>query len=129
MKTSRALWLQRGVLAAMVIIIGYFGSRALQRGAFADRCVDELVKRSIARDKPFLEGAVQSPLVVEQLLAAKRVELVFVRPLSEDWTRVGIAARATETATRADLLQLVLDNRVERCTFLRDYEAGAFGTE
>jgi hypothetical protein len=109
------------LLAAIVLIV-----KALILGAGADRCAEELAQAAQRHDAAYLDRALKSPSAREKLDAAHQVELGFVRPLSSEWSRVGLFVKSTATATRAEVVLLRLSADSPTCEFLRDYEPGAF---
>lgn len=122
-KIFRAL---KVVIVLALIPIGALIAGALDRGSFADACAEGLVDRVARADRAYVEGSVESPMLAEQILAASQVELGFVRPVSSEWTRVGLFVKPTASSTRAQAVVLLLDHKKrERCVFLRDYEGTA----
>jgi hypothetical protein len=109
------------LLVAIVLMV-----KALMLGATADRCAEELAQAAEKHDAAYLDRTVKSPSAREKLAAAHHVELGFVRPLSSDWSRVGLFVKPTATATRAEVVLLRLSASTPDCEFLRDYEPGAF---
>jgi hypothetical protein len=120
--------MKRVALILSLVTVAVFVVLVLVRGARADRCAETLVADIAKKDRAALEKALRTPSLPDELLAAHEVELGFVRPISSEETRVGLFVLRTATATRADVVSLMLEAEPEdgACTFLRDYESGAF---
>lgn len=119
--------------AALALFLGALTVATFLGGARADACAEALVAAAGRRDGTYLERAVKSPSVRDELLAARSVELAFVRPMDSEWTRVGlfVAPARSSTVTKLIVLQLEVAGagagEGEGCAFMRDYESGAFG--
>lgn len=117
---------------AIILILGTvaaFVALAVIRGARADRCAESLVDAVVKRDRDAVAKMLHTPVLPDELFAAHQVELGFVRPISSEDTRVGLFVKKTATATRAEVVFLMLQSAKEddeSCKFVRDYETGAF---
>lgn len=111
---------------AALVLVGFLAF-SLKSGFAADACAKRLVEATQRRDAAYVERAVKTPIVRDMLLSASEVEVGFVRPMSSDLTRVGLFVRGTATATRAEVVGLVLSAAGGECEFVRDYESGPFG--
>jgi hypothetical protein len=100
--------------------------RGLILGAGADRCAGELAAAAARHDVGYLDRAVKSPSARDVLASAHSVDLGFVRPLSSEWSRIGLFVKRTETSSRSEVVLLRLSSKSEVCEFLRDYDSGPF---
>jgi hypothetical protein len=115
-------------LAVLVIGAAVFMIRGLLLAARADDCARELAGAAERKDAAYVDRAVRNQSARDQILSAAKIELGFVRPISSEWTRVGLFLWAKPTSTSAAALVLVFSSESkERCEFLRDYENGPFG--
>lgn len=114
----------RAVIVALAVIAGAFVYSALKSGGAADECAKQLVDAATRHDSAYIDMAVRNPSVRAKLRGASEVGLTFVRPVSTEWTRVGLFVR---TGTATEGLHLALSAQTKDCVFLRDYEQGAFG--
>jgi hypothetical protein len=113
----------RAIAALFTILALFLLIRGLILGAGADRCARELTDALEKHDRDYLARAVKSPPAVETLERASSIELAFVRPVSSEWSRVGLFVK---TSTKTEVLVLRLSSKAESCEFLRDYEPGPF---
>jgi hypothetical protein len=95
-----------------------------QRAEGVERCAGTLIRAAEKKDRSTLEDALRNPSMRDALLAADSVDLLFQRPASSQWFRVGLGLH-TKTSTRSGLMVLLLDTAaLPSCRFLGDYERG-----
>lgn len=116
---------RRGLAAVALLVTGWFLVRGLMQGSVADSCASELVQAVERKDEAWLLEHVKSPSLKARLLDAHRPDLLFVRPQSEEWSRIGLAVRKSDTATVATPLYVLLSHAEKTCSFIQDYDAGA----
>jgi hypothetical protein len=111
----------RWAIAALVTAVAWALVSALDRGAIADRCAEDLIAAASRRDTAWLGEHVRSPSLFETITSAHRVELLLVRPESSEWSRIGLAVRDTASATVARAVYVLVGSD-ERCSFIQDYD-------
>ncbi len=112
-----------GVFAVVAFLVAV-GSQ-FSRGAAVDACAEKLLAAARAKDAAWLSDAVRTPSVRDRLVARGAEELAFARPVSSEWSRVGLVV--TSTTGRSVLVLLLESSSLPTCRFLADYERGAFG--
>lgn len=112
-RTTRIVLMVLGLALA-----GWFLASGLRLGAAADGCATQLLEAANAKDEATVRRLVRNPSIQEKLLKGASVELTFVRPVSDEWSRVGLVV----TSTVRTPIALQLDARGDDCVFLRDYE-------
>lgn len=118
----RAIFARTSTKIALVVIglviVGVFLANGLSLGASADACADRLLAAVERHDEAEIRALVKNPSMRDQLLAGATVELAFVRPVSPEWSRVGLMVK---TSTSRALVPLQLEAKGGDCQFLRDY--------
>jgi hypothetical protein len=95
-----------------------------KRAQGVDHCAGVLIRAAETKDRAALEETLKNPSMREALLGADSVELLFQRPASSEWFRVGLGLHS-KTSTRSGLMVIVLDtSALPACRFLGDYERG-----
>jgi hypothetical protein len=115
---------RRSIFGILALLAIWFVYRSLRQGSVADRCSDSLLDAIARRDTAYLSQHVRNPSLAEQL-AGVQAELLFVRPVDPEWSRIGLAVRSSATATSARPVYVLLSHQESQrdCTFLQDYDA------
>lgn len=113
---------RRTILVVFAAAGIWFVYRSLAQGSIADRCAGSLLGAVAAKDQAYLSTHVKNPSLSETLLKAATVELLFVRPVDPEWSRIGLAIKTSATATVAQPVFVLLSHRRTECNFIQDYE-------
>lgn len=108
----------------LLLAVWFFGD-GLMRGSVADGCANELLHAVKRGDAAWLSAHVKSPSLKDRLVEAHRPDLLFVRPHSGAWSRIGLATRASDDATVAAPVYILLSHEEEGCMFIQDYDTNA----
>ena len=114
---------RRSIFGFLALLAIWFVYSSLRQGSAADRCAGSLLDAVARRDRTYLSQHVRNPSLAEQL-ATVHAELLFVRPIDPEWSRIGLAVRSSATATSAKPLYVLLSHQESQqdCTFLQDYD-------